>query len=252
MKQPLNLTIRAFRAIDEPETTRNTNQKYIDTLRRIGVVDAFEMTPEWMHDPYSIQVIAEHSKLGIVGGVRLQMSRSNNPLMMYTSIEKMDGAIIPIFHEWERLGLAELCGLWVSPMVKGNHLAQHMAVAGVAACKQIPIRKLVLFAAAYTVQFALNCGFSVMHRVGEKGSFQFPNKDIRSFAMVLKDPQSCLDAPLGFRKTILDLRENPEQLLWHGNRKTPLLIQYAVHTEQRTAEPARTREFVFRPRLSAG
>jgi hypothetical protein len=204
------ITIRAFRAIDEPGTCSRYVNEHVRVLEDFGVTQVIR-NDEWVNDPHCHVLIAEHPSLGLVGGIKVMRALPGRSLPMQTAIHSMDPRIEVILSELESEGNAEVCGLWNSNGYAGRGIPLLLSIAAVSLANQLGLHTMCCFVAHYTLRHALKAGFTVMDGVGDGGTFTYPIPDIRSIAMVIPDVITLDMAMPAFRERILSLRLRPEQ-----------------------------------------
>ena len=222
------ITILAFRAVESKELTLRYIHEHTRVLQDIGVSSSMKLDFGWCLDPESTIIAAFHETLGMVGGVRIQLGRSDYPMAM----EKAIGQLDPEFHgtvaPFIEMGTAELCGLWVAHRFLGHGLPKLLVPAGVAVASQLKITSLLTFAAEYTHQLTADSGFIRMKDVGMDGEFLYPIASIRSYAMSINDLFVLENSPLDKRRNILSLRLRPQQDQLVRPKTTALQIHYEL------------------------
>lgn len=204
------IIIRAFRAIDEPETC----QRYLDGHRKVleefNIENISTNTPRWMHHPNTYCVIGEYEG-HIIGGIRVQVADGDFPLPVEDAVGHFDPKIHSLVTQYRfDAGSGELCGLWNSRRFAPNWgITMILSVAAVSICDQLQIKNLFAICAGYTLRSAMRVGFTVERSVGRNGEFVYPNSSF--VARVLS--MHCLTletTTLQYKQEILALRENRE------------------------------------------
>lgn len=232
MKNMDRLKIVSFRAVDRKELTLRYISEHAKVLHDIGVHSALKMDFEWSLDPESTIIAAIHHELGMVGGVRIQMGRNDRKMAMQSALEQLDPECSGTFEPFIDEGTAELCGLWVAHRFAGKGVPKLLIPAGVAVASQLNISSLMTFAAEYTVQQTIDCGFTRMNEVGLEGEFFYPVPNIRSYAMMIRDLFTLQDCPLVNRHRILSLRLSPDQSIVVTPKATPLFTRYELDRDR--------------------
>ncbi|MCB0763476.1 MAG: hypothetical protein KDB84_02145, partial [Flavobacteriales bacterium] len=160
------LVFRAFRAVDEPDTCATFIREHVRVLEDFGITNVTTNTESWTRDPNTYVIVAISDELGMVGGIRVQVARSGEPLPMEQALSKMDPAIIPSLAALLPEGNAEVCGLWNANRFAARGLPSLLAFAAVSLANQLGIRSMVCLVAHYTLRHALRVGFTVMGDVG--------------------------------------------------------------------------------------
>ena len=106
------IVIRAFRAVDEPESCKRFAAEHARVLSDLGVETVVVPDSSWADDPNTTVFVAEHPVLGMIAGIRLERALPGRILRMEKCVADMAPTIIPELQSLERNGNAELCGLW--------------------------------------------------------------------------------------------------------------------------------------------
>lgn len=225
---PERITIRAFRAVDEPTTCEAFLAGHRQVLTDIGVTNILTAKEDWCTDPDAYVVVAEHESLGLVGGLRLQVDNGRTPLPMTTSIAHLDPRIVPTMERLSQRGNAELCGLWNAHCIAGRGLPNLLGFAAVSMANQIGINSMTGFVAHYTLRYALKVGFQIMEEIGDGGTFSYPIPDIKSIALVIPDVLLLDQAPYNYRRHIISLRLRPDQVRVESPAGRPMEVIYQL------------------------
>lgn len=220
------ITIRAFRAVDEPGLCELYIQEHARVLTEIGVIASLPIERDWMYDPRTIVICASHDELGMVAGVRLQ-SRIQGKLPLEKHLLPIDEGINAAIDAFGMRN-AEMCGLWNAHRFAGRGIATHLLSAAVAVSPLSGFDSLVCLAAEYMVERCSQLGFRAIETIGEHGNFQFPSGYITSTCMALCDTTSMWQARLDKRKLILSLRLAPVQKKFSQGKGKQLEIQYSL------------------------
>ncbi len=223
------LKIRAFRAVDEPETC----EKYIEGHSKLlkiyfGITPITSSKVEWATNPASYVIIAE-SPDGekVYGGARIQVAGGCYPLPIEDAIGKMDLNVYEMVSECSKTGSGELCGLWNSREVAGLGLGSiFLGRVGVAIAAQLQLTSLFALCAPYTVDNCMRIGFTVEHSLGSDGMFYYPHENFVATALVLDDVNKLQNANPPDREAILELREKPRQKKTESGKRRNFEIEY--------------------------
>jgi len=220
------ITIRAFRAIDEPKLCETYLAEHERVLSDIGVLSAFPADASWTRDPSTIVVVAFHKELGMVAGVRLQTTGTDHVLPIEHYLYPLDRKIRGSLALLQPHGNAEMCGLWNAHRFAGRGVPFLLISAATAISNQLPLNSLVCLAAEYMVPKCVEIGFRIMEDIGEKGAFQFPVPSIRSYPMVLSDIRVLSAVKSDLRQRMLSLRICPDQCRKELPKHTALDVRY--------------------------
>lgn len=222
--------LRAFRAIDEPETC----QKFIEGHRHVLANFNLEMvtsaTNAWMSNPGTFVFVVESlDKQKLYGGARVQVAEGTDPLPVEEAIEKFDPEIKNLVKHYGLSGTGEGCGLWNSREIAGYGIGSiFLSRVGVAISSQIGITSLFALCAPYTVKLAENIGYRVDKRLGNEGTFYYPRLGFVATSMFYPDVFSLETAAPEDRQSILELRNNPNIERIEVLRKKEIEIHYEI------------------------
>ena len=233
------ITIRAFRpAVDRDNTIRYVAE-HARVLEDIGVYQALKMNYEWCSDPDSVVVVAEHEQLGMVGGVRLQLSRPGAPLPFENLLSPLDEDIKSTLSLLQPYGNAEICGLWNAHRFAGRGVPMLLTTAAVSMASQLGLRSIISISASYTIDYLIRCGFSCMKNLGSEGEFAFPAPYIRSYAMINMDLITLEAAEPAQRHRLIGLRMHPTQHRAEVPKRIPLHVEYQLLVQEAPDEHLR-------------
>lgn len=222
------ITVRAFRAVDDPVRCATYVHEHVRVLEDIGVFSALKPDLSWCTDPGVIVLVAEHDTLGMVAGIRLHEASPGTVLPMERSVAPLDASIVGILDELQTYGNAEIAGLWNAHRFAGRGVPLLLMEACVAIASRIHVRTLVTFIAEYVAPYAAKAGFAPMAALDSGAVFNYPVADIRTYAMVLGDVLTMTTAESDHRKRILSLRLRPHQLRPERPKKAGLNVQYRL------------------------
>ncbi len=206
------ITIRAYKAIDEPETS----QKFLDGHRK--VLEEFKLenittnTPKWKSHEGSYVIVAEYNN-ELIGGARMQIADEKLPLPVEEAVAHYDNKIYDLIAEKTNDGgSCELCGLWNARVLPPNlGLTRMMSVACVSIAQRINIKNIFAICAGYTLYPAIRMGLVVQKQVGNNGEFVYPNSSFRARVLCMNGftLETSNDE---FKSEILTLRDNPNHI----------------------------------------
>jgi len=206
-----SLTIRAFRAIDEPETCEKFLVGHRRVLEEFGITNVSTNNSDWCLDPETFVIIASLSNGDLIGGIRLEVSTKERPLPMEVALRHLDGRITQQLGTYAKHGVAEVCGLWNSSQFNSRGLPLLLSFAAVSLANQIQVRSMTCLVAHYTLRHAMRVGFTVMDNIGDGGTFTYPIPSIKAIAMVIPDALSMSSANETSRQNLISLRVRPDQ-----------------------------------------
>lgn len=223
------ITIRAFRAIDQPSGCAAYDREHRRVLEDAGVGEIIGHDASWKSDPRVIVIVAEHQELGLVAGIRLHRARKASELPMTAAIGPHDPRIEERINALGEEGVGEVCGLWNSSKFAGRGVPALLSLAAVSLANQVGVRSLFCFVAHYTLRHARKVGFTLLQDVGKNGEFQYPVEGIRSYAMTIQDGIRLEGVADKVRMRLLSLRTRPVQETVESPAGIPLVVRYILH-----------------------
>ncbi|MVN21240.1 hypothetical protein [Mucilaginibacter arboris] len=222
------IRIRAFRAIDEPETCEQFIEGHVRVLKAFNITMITSAKAEWTEDPNTYVIVAESTDTGkVLGGARVQVAGGKLPLPIETAVEKFDKSIYSVIKDYSKEGTAELCGLWNSREIAGMGIGSTFLIR-TAVCITIQLNLKTLFAlcAPYIVEIALKTGFHIATFLGNEGTFYYPKEDLIATAAVIPDITTLDSADIIEKSEIFSLRENLKQTRLEEGRRKSFYLDY--------------------------
>lgn len=228
MSDQVNIKIKVYRAIDEPELCK----KYLKGHREVlslyyGITQITSDNPGWPENP-EVYVITAESLVDeeLLCGIRVNKVGGTQPLPVEVAIGKLDSRIFDLVKEYEETGAGELCGLWNSRKVAGKGLSFLLTRMGISILNQLGINTMFGICAELTLPMFKGVGFEIEESLGNKGAFHYPKSDLLAFALILKDPIKLSKADPSERIKIFNLREMLHQKIIERGPKGELYIEY--------------------------
>lgn len=204
------IRIRAFRAVDDPETC----QKFIDGHKQVlehhGIIKVTSSNNEWANNPAVFVIVVETlDGLKMYGGARVHAANGITRLPIEDATGYMDDKIYDIVAQCAQSGTGELCGLWNSKEVAGLGIGSLFpSIAAVVIAEQIGLSTMFSLCSPATVRFNQWIGSSVLKTVGNEGTFYYPKLDLLATAVFLSDAVTLTQAHPREREKMLLLRKN--------------------------------------------
>jgi len=213
-KERPEVRIRAFRAIDEPETCELFIEGHTQVLTSIGVTKVTSSKNGWAKNPDAFVIIVESlDGKEVFGGARVHVAGGFEPLPIEQATGAMDPSIHKLVWEYAQQGTGEICGLWNSHELAGYGIGTPLMIRTlIAISSQLGIQSLFALCAPYTVKPVVNCGMVLVDSVGNKGTFYYPKLDLLATAMILNDVSALSKAVEEDKHFIFEMRENPNTL----------------------------------------
>ena len=206
--------IRAFRAIDEPETCQLFIDGHKKVLENHGINKVTSSSNDWSTLESVYVVVVEGQEDGrMYGGSRVHIADGIHPLPIESAVGEMDESIYEMVKTNTGKGTGELCGLWNSIEVAGLGIGAIFASrAALAIAPQIGLTTIFSLCSPVTVKFSEWQGGRVIKDLGNNGTFYYPKHDLLATAVFVQDMINMPDtAPLE-RERIMDLRAYPKQV----------------------------------------
>lgn len=222
------LKLRAFKAIDDPESCAKFLKGHGDILTSIGVNKVTSSKATWVDNPGTYVIVVEDSESGdVMGGARVDTTYGTHPLPIEDATGYMDEKVYEVVKREAPEGAGEICGLWNSRKVAGMGFGSlFLTRAAVAIASKVQVNNLFALCAPYTVATAEYFGYSILTEVGNEGTFYYPKLDLLATAMLLKGTNTLDQAEELERNRIFSLRKDPNQLFTEENRRREVTIQY--------------------------
>jgi hypothetical protein len=224
------LRLRAYRAIDEPETCELFIKGHTAVLTSIGVTKVTSSKNGWAKNPAVFVIIVE-SKDGktVHGGARVHVAGGSEPLPIEQATGTMDPEIFNLVWEFSKQGTGEICGLWNSQELAGYGIGTPLLIRTlIAISSQIGLQSLFALCAPYTVKPVVNCGMVLLDSVGNNGTFYYPKLDLVATAMILKDVSDLSLAIEEDKLAITQMRANPDTLKIRELKKKDIIIDFEL------------------------
>lgn len=222
------ITLRAFRAVDDPVRCAEFVRQHVKVLEDIGVFNALQPDLSWCIDPNVTVLTAEHELLGMVAGIRIHKATPAAALPMERCMAGLADSIGEDLASLVPDGNAEIAGLWNAHRFAGRGIPKLLMEAAVAASSQLGVSTLVTFIAEYVAPYAAVSGFIPMSQLPAGGIYTYPVPQIRTHAMILPDVLALTYAESEVRHRIFSLRLRTHQVRTEQPRSTLLEVEYAL------------------------
>jgi len=222
--------LRAFRAIDEPDTCGLFIMGHTHVLTSIGVTKVTSSKNEWAKNPAAFVIIVESlDGKRVYGGARVHVAGGSSPLPIEEATGALDPGIFNLVLDFARHGTGELCGLWNSREIAGYGIGSIFLIrAAVAIAHQVSIQSLFALCAPYTVKPVEGVGMELESSIGNEGTFYYPKLDLVATTMILKDVPTLNKANEEDKSAIFKIRENLNVIREETLRNKKILIHYEI------------------------
>jgi hypothetical protein len=220
--------LRAFRAIDDPETCELFIKGHTHVLTSIGITKVTSSKNEWTQNPAAFVMVVESlDGKKVYGGARVHVSGGSEPLPIEQATGGMDPAIFDLVWNYAQQGTGELCGLWNSREIAGYGIGSIFLIRSAAAIAyQIGLQSLFALCAPYTVKPVVGIGMELEDSIGNQGTFYYPKLDLVATVMLLKDVPVLSKADEENKDAILKIRENLNCVRVEKLRNKEVTIRY--------------------------
>ncbi|MCB0795683.1 MAG: hypothetical protein KDB88_13190 [Flavobacteriales bacterium] len=225
------ITIKAFQAPSEPALCEEFLREHRKVLQDFGIEHISTNTEDWMTDPNAYIIVALHDKLGMVGGIRLQIAAPDRQLPMSLAISKMDERVNDELAVLNPHGNGEVCSLWNANRYANMGIPVILSTCVTAMSTMVNARTMVCLVAHYTQRYPRRNGFLVMEGVGDKGTFIYPIPSITAIAMVNPDTLTLPYASDEQRHVIYSIRLRPQQVRIERPGKAEIEVHYDMRVQ---------------------
>lgn len=222
--------LRAFRAIDDPETCALFVEGHTHVLTNFGIQKITSARHEWLTNPAAFVLIVESlDRKKVYGGARIHVAGGSEPLPIEQATGAMDPTIFSLVRQYALSGTGEGCGLWNSREIAGYGIGSiFLTRAAISIAPQIGIKSLFALCAPYTVKLTESVGYRLESRVGNKGTFYYPKLDLIATTMIYEDIVGLSTASIEDREAMMELRKNPNIVRTEVLRKKEIEIHYEL------------------------
>jgi hypothetical protein len=229
-KRRPEVRIRAFRAIDEPETCKLFIQGHTQVLTDIGVTKVTSSKNGWSKNPNAFVIIVESlNKKKVFGGARVHVAGGTELLPIEQATGAMDSSIHELVWKYAQYGTGEICGLWNSQALAGYGIGTPLLIRTlVSISSQLGIHSLFALCAPYTVKPVVNCGMVLIESIGRNGTFYYPKLDLIATAMVLNEVSTLDKALEEDRSIIFQMREQLNNLRINELKNKEIAIDFEL------------------------
>jgi len=224
------IRIRAFRAINEPQTCELFIQGHTEVLTSIGVTKVTSSKNEWAKNPDAFVLIVESlDGKEVFGGARVHVAGGYEPLPIEQATTLLDPSIHELVWRYAQFGTGEICGLWNSHKLAGYGIGTPLLIRTlIAISSQLGLQSLFALCAPYTVKPVVKCGMVLIDDVGNKGTFYYPKLDLIATAMILKEITTLGDADEEDKDMIFQMRERPDSLSINGLKNKDIRVDFKL------------------------
>lgn len=194
------ITIRAFCAVDEPETCIKFIEGHQKRLNQYGIHQISSLLPDWCSSSGCTVIVAETECGEILGGVRIEKHGVHgHRIPLAKAVGSLDDRLELFI---QQNGVAEMCGIWVSDTIQGGEIKHALNTYGLSIYPSLDITMLLGFSAPHMLKYLKSLGWEVETHVGHQGIFEYPSAGIQS-SIVKFNLSKC---PIAERRKIIAVR----------------------------------------------
>lgn len=231
MEPLLKLTMKAFRAPEEPGLCREFVRQHRKVLEDFGITNVTTNNERWLDDPNAIIIVAMNEEFGMMGGIRLQLATERHLLPMEEALLKFDPQVHDALEALRPHGNGEVCSLWNANEFRHLGIPILLSQAVTAISVQVGAGRMVCLVAHYTKKHPSRNGFVVMEDLGDQGTFAYPVPGITAIAMVNPNTSLLEHASPEHRQVLYSLRLRPEQVRIESPLQIPMEVHYQMRLE---------------------
>jgi hypothetical protein len=222
--------LRAFRAVDDPDSCKLFMEGHKRVLTSIGVEKVTSSSNEWTQNPAAFVFIVESlDREYVYGGARIHVAGGSEPLPIEQATGMLDPSIYDLVWKYGQEGTGEGCGLWNSREIAGYGIGSiFLTRAGVAISTQIGLKSLFGLCAPYTVKMAQTVGYQIETSLGNNGTFYYPKLDLVATTLILPDINTMETADEENKAAITSLRDNLKIVRIEELRNKKIEIHYDI------------------------
>jgi hypothetical protein len=225
----MKISISAYKAIDNPSISSEFMEGHANVLRDFGI-SVNKLTSAniaWSKSPESNIIIVRSLETGqLVGGARIDIGGFSLALPIEQAVGQIDSKIYELVKKDAINGTGEVCGVWTSNKVAGRGVAVLLLRAAISLATQLELSSLFVLCSEATLSMFTKMGCIVNKSLGEKGKFYYPKEDLVATALILPDVNTLENADEVNKKSIFDLRLNPQQKKTEVGLKGNLEVEY--------------------------
>lgn len=224
------LVLRAFKAVEEPDSCAKFLKGHSEILTNIGVNKVTSSEASWVKNPGTYVIVVEDPETGeVMGGARVDTTYGNDLLPIESATGYMDNKVYDMVDQYRDGGAGEICGLWNSRKVAGMGFGSlFLTRAAVVITPWIGVKTLFALCAPYTVATAEYFGYRTVEGIGNEGTFYYPKLDLLATGMKLENTSALNHADDYEKERVFSLRKDPLQEFEEGIKKRKVWVKYGL------------------------
>jgi hypothetical protein len=206
----LRLTVTAHSAPESVGNCRKNAEAHAQVLRMYDIGNITSAKQGWWeNDLTSVLLLEDAETRDPLGAVRLQRWGNGALLPIEHAMASVDTRV----HDWvagfSDEGVAELCGLWCSPRLKGYALGAVLTRMGLSVATQVGTRTVLGLCDTRAVATNEKLGFERDVELASAGSFEYPRPGLNAHVLRVSDSVRLDAAAADERLAIEEYREEP-------------------------------------------
>jgi hypothetical protein len=183
------VTVKGYSAAQAVGNCARNAQFHAQVLERYDIRNITSAKQGWWHNRRtSVLLLEDGASAEPLGAIRLQRWGNGHPLPIETALGDVDGRVHAWVASFARGGVAELCGLWCSPKLKGFGMGAVLTRMGLALAPQVNVRTILGLCDTRNVESNLGFGFARDPALASHGTLDYPRPGL--VAHVLRVPDA--------------------------------------------------------------
>jgi len=206
----LRLTIKGYAAPKAVGNCERSAQVHSQVLRRYDIGNITSAKQGWWHNRQTSVLLLENAATAEpLGAIRVQRWGNGQSLPIESALADVDRRIHGWVASFSSGGVAELCGLWCSPKLKGYGMGAVLTRMGLSLAPQVNAKTILGLCDTRSVAQNLSIGFAKDPSLASQGTFDYPRPGLLGHVLRVSDAQ-CLDgATPENRQVIEEYRAEP-------------------------------------------
>ena len=224
-----NIYIRAFKAIDDYESSMKFVEGHKAVLENVGVKEVTSSNNEWVYDPNVVVILIESGdRKKIFGGSRVHIANDEKPLPLVDATIDIDPKVVDVVEKQKPKGTGEICGLWNSLEVAGYGVGSVYAIrSAISILPALNLSTCFALCSPFTASLVnRNYGTIVETSIGNNGTFYYPKIDLLATIVFLQDAIGLNGVRESEKEIINSLRKTPNQEVEEQGIKGKVHVTY--------------------------
>jgi hypothetical protein len=204
------LSVQVYRAAEIADACERNAAEHARVLELHGLSAITSARPGWWHDEQTHVLLLQEATPGEpLGAVRLQRWNGRHPLPIEAALAGVDRRVGEWIAGFAGEGVAELCGLWCAPQLKGFGLGSALIRMGLSLATPLGVRTVLGLCDTRHLSWNLGFGFARDLALAKDGRFEYPRPGLFAHVLRIADAQRLDAAADGERRAIVAYRGAP-------------------------------------------